>query len=421
MGKKKKHKLAILTSHVIQYQTPLFQKFAAFPDVDLTVYFCWDFGARKTYDPEFGKEIEWDIPFLSGFKYKFLKNLSSKPSPTFLGQINLGIILELWANRYDALMVFGWNSFTNWIAFFTAFLRGTPVLLLGENPLNQELLKPAWKRTVKKILFGKILFLLISALLYIGEQNKRFYKYYGVSGEKLFFVPYAVDNDRFITASKSLRAKRKSLRQEAGIPENATVILFVGKLIEKKRPMDLLRAYEMLANSKLQIANSKKRTVGNEKRFAASNSPLALVFVGDGALRPALERHVQEYDIPNVHFVGFKNQTELPKYYVISDVFVLPSGEGETWGLVVNEAMCSGLPVVVSDVAGCSSDLVLEGKNGYVIKCGDVETLHQRLLSLITNSKQRSQFGARSVAVIKRYSYEEDMVGITKALDQLAW
>lgn len=208
-----KYKLAILTSHPIQYQTPLFKKLAENSEIDLTVYFNWDFGVKNSYDREFGKEVKWDIPLLNGYKYKFLRNFSLMPSSGFWGQINLGIIKELIGGKYDTILIFGWNSFTNWLVFLTAFIFKISIILRGENPLNQEFLKPKWKIKVKKIILGN-LFKHIAAFLYIGEENRKFYKYYGVPKNKLVFVPYAIDNDRFMAASELLKGKRKMLRKK---------------------------------------------------------------------------------------------------------------------------------------------------------------------------------------------------------------
>ena len=177
------------------------------------------------------------------------------------------------------------------------------------------------------------------------------------------------------------------------------VILFLGKLIEKKRPMDLLRAYELLiTNNQLPIIPS-------------------LVFVGDGALRPDLETYVKEHDLNGVHFAGFKNQTEIPEYYAMADVFVLPSGPGETWGLVVNEAMCFGLPVIVSDMVGCGPDLVKDGENGYLFDLGDVEMLGNKLYGLVSNRDDIYRFGLMSTKKISGYTYIADVDGIKSSLD----
>ncbi len=393
-------KFAILTSHPIQYQIPLFQELAKNSKIDLTVYFCWKAGSQKEYyDKQFGRKIVWDLSLLDGYNYKFLNNFSLRSSSDFWGQINPGIIVELIKNHPDALLVYGWNSFTNWLVFTASFIRKIPVFLHSENPLNQELLKSKWKIKIKKIILGA-LFKFISAFLYIGEENKKFYQYYGVPEEKLFFVPYAVDNSRFIAVNKELRIKNYELRKKAGIGKSDVVILFVGKLIEKKRPMDLLKAYHQLI-----IHNSK---------FI-----IHLLFVGDGALRSELENYIKEHNLKNVHFTGFKNQTELPKYYAMADIFVLPSGVGETWGLVVNEAMCFSLPVIISDIVGCGKDLVKNEKNGYIFPVGDVKKIAEHLADLIKNPKRRKLFGEKSLNIIKNYNHDRDIDGILKTLDYL--
>jgi len=180
--------------------------------------------------------------------------------------------------------------------------------------------------------------------------------------------------------------------------KDQTVILFTGKLIEKKHPFDLLKAYQRAANN---------------------SSKVALVFVGDGALRPELEKYAKEHNLKNVHFVGFKNQTELPKYYTLADIFILPSGLGETWGLVVNEAMCFGLPIIVSDLVGCGPDLVKYGENGYIFPVRDIKKLTEYLLDLIQNPQKRKKFGKKSFEIIQNYSYEKGIEGILKAFSLL--
>lgn len=393
----KKYNLAILTSHPIQYQTPLFKKIAEHPEIDLTACFCWDFGVKASYDKEFGREIKWDTPLLEGYKYKFLKNFSLKPSSDFWGQINPEIIREIIKNRYDAILIFGWNSFSNWLAFATAFVIGTPILLRGENPLNQELLKDKWKIKIKKIILGG-LFRRIGAFLYMGEENKGFYQYYGAPEEKLFFCPYAVDNERFIKESEKQAVGRESFRRELNIDKNQIVILFLGKLIEKKRPFDLLKAYHRLATENQQ-----------------SGDKAVLVFVGAGNLRAPLEKYTKDNNLKNVHFVGFKNQTEVSKYYALADIFVLPSGMGETWGLVTNEAMCFGLPVVLSDLVGCARNLAKQGENGYTYPLGDTGRLADCLKNLINDNKRKS-FKKKSLKIIYNYSYEKNVNSILRAL-----
>ena len=392
-------RIVILVSHPIPYQAPLFRLLAADSSVQLSVLFCWQApGTGQYFDKEIGENIDWGADVLGGYSYRFLRNWSWRPSSEFWGQMNFGIISEIRKNKLDAVVIFGWNSFTNWLAFFTAFITNTKVFLRGESPLNQELLKAPWKLVIKKLIF-KPLFRHMSAFLYIGEENRKFYKYYGVPDEKLFFVPYAVDNERFMKMAKELKPKRSELRKKLlNIADDRPIILFLGKLIEKKRPMDLLKAFEIL-HTKYNILNTD------------------LVFVGDGALRPNLEMYVKERDLKGVHFAGFKNQTEIPEYYAMADVFVLPSGPGETWGLVVNEAMCFGLPVIVSDMVGCGPDLVRNGKNGFIFPLGDVGKLAGFLYQAISSGQNNKSFEIISPVIVGKYSYTTNINELRRVLN----
>ena len=391
-------KLAIFMSHPIQYQVPLLGKLAKNQQFDTHTYFYWDFGVKETYEADFRREIKWDIPILDGYKYSFLKNYSLRPSSRFWGEVNFGVIPEIFRRRYDAILVFGWGLFSNWLAILSALATGTRIILHGESPMNQEMCKKRNLKNLVRSMLLKQLFKRISAFLYIGKENKKFYEYFGVPQNKLFFAPYAVDNERYFEEEKSLPADKNILRKSAGIAENGPVILFVGKLSAKKRPMDLLKAYEILLGS-----------------WKNDIKPM-LIYVGDGPLRNELESYSADRGLTRVYFPGFKNQLELSSYYAIADVFVLPSGLGETWGLVVNEAMCFGIPVIVSDMAGCGADLVRQGENGFVFPLGSSEKLAHYLSEVLGNEDARKIFGKRSREIIENYSQEQDIRGIRAAL-----
>ena len=387
-----KHKLAILTSHPIQYQAPLFQLLAKQPEVDLTVYFCWDFGIKKeSLDAEFGKKIKWDLPLLDGYRYKLLNNFSLRPSDRFFGQINPGIIKELKKNNYNLIFIHGWNSVTNCLAIFSAWLFKIPIAIHGDNCFARELTKPPLKRKIKKIILSTI-FKRVNFFLYIGKEDRDFYKYHKVADDKLIFMPFAVDNKRFFAQSELLDSQ--SLRIKNGLKDEV-VILFSGKLVERKRPFDLLKAYHQL--------------------ITVNQQPTILIFVGDGVLRPELEKYVKENNIKTVRFAGFKNQTELPAFYKMADIFVIPSFH-EYWGLVVNEAMCFGLPIVASDTVGCIPDLVKENQNGLVYPTGDIDRLAETLGILINDPQKRAVFGGKSKEIIKNYSFDKDMEAILSVL-----
>ncbi len=393
-------KIAILIPRAGPTNAPLFRKLSEYPGVDLTVYYCSDFGVgREDFDSHFRQRINWGVSILKGYKYKFLKNLLPLKLSSSRGiWLNPGIIQELLRGNYDALLVHGWNYFTSWLAFLTSFITKTPILLHGENPLNQELLKSRLKRKFKKIILGWF-FKRVTAFLYIGEENRKFYQHYGVPESKLFFVPYAVDNKRYVSDARKLKPRKSELKSEIGIDPDKVAILFVGRLIEKKKSFDLLEAYETVTkNSQLKTSN------------------LALVFVGDGVLRSGLEDYTREHRLEDVYFAGFKNKPELWKYYALADIFVLPSGAGETWGIVVNEAMCFGLPVVVSDLVGSGPDLVRNGENGYTFPTGNIDVLSNNLKKLVEDDERRKKFGRKSSEIIQGYNHHEDIRGILRAV-----
>jgi len=394
----RRYKVAFLLSHPIQYFSPLFREMAKHPQIDFRVYYCSDESVKGMKDIGFGTDVKWDIPLLEGYNYKFLKNYSPKPSifAGFFGLINPAIINELRKEKYDALIVHGWNYLTHILAILSAKLYGIKILVRGENPLNQEFRKPYYKILLKKIILKNFLFRIIDSFLYMGHENKMFYKFYGVLEDKLFFVPYAVENERFVKSYEGLVKNKGELKNKIGISHDKVVILFSGKLIDKKRPLDLLMTYERL-----------------------QSEDKGLIYVGDGYLRSSLEKYARNKNLKDVHFLGFKNQTELPKYYVASDIFVLPSSVGETWGLVVNEAMCFHLPVIVSDMVGCAKDLVKHGENGFIFKVGDINELTECILKLLHEPELREKMGKRSLEIISKWSYKEDIEGILLALEYL--
>lgn len=382
-------KLAILATHPIQYQAPLFRALAAHPELDVKVYFCARDGAAEYFDAGFGRRVQWDVPLLEGYDHEFLPNWSPRPNPSrFAGVINPQIVARLRRDHPDALLLQGWSRTTEWIAMLAAFTTGIPVLFRTE----AHLLRPprGWRRVVKQAILPQAL-RRVHTCLAIGTLNYAFYRAYGVDEHRILQAPYAVDNDFFTAAADRLAPRRDALREKHGVPGAAPIILFAGKLIPQKAPMDLLRA------------------------FARAGAGARLVYVGDGALRDLLEKEAQALGVAErVIFAGFRNQSELPEWYALSDVFALPSTY-ETWGLVVNEAMCYGLPIVASDSVGAAADLV-DRENGAVFPTGDVDELAKQLTQILSDPEGRTVMGKRSRARIEAWSYRENVDAIVEAV-----
>ena len=385
------YKLAVLASHPIQYQAPLFRVLAQRPAIDLHVFYCRRIGWERYQDPGFGVTFSWDIPLLEGYKHTFLCNISPYVnSSRFFGVVNPGIVAAIWRGKFDAIWINGWALATNWIAWAGASALHVPILLRSE---TNGLAEPRGLRRGVKRMVLQTFFSRVAGFLAIGTHNENYYKSYGVPQERIFLTPYCVDNAFFMERARELAGQKRDLREKEGIPPDLPIILFCGKFQEKKRPLDLLRAFSLLNGQ----------------------PPAALVFVGDGALRPAMERFVAQHSLPHVYFLGFKNQKEIATYYAMADVLVLPSSD-ETWGLVLNEAMCCGLPVVASDKVGAAADLVREGVNGFIYPVGNVSALADRLQRVLADEQTRKEMGRQSREIISRWGIKEDIEGVLKAL-----
>jgi len=388
-------KLAVLCSHPIQYFAPLYRNLAGQAEIDLTVFYCSKQGAEPRLDPGFGQEVRWDIPLLQGYNYQFLPNQRRADRVGgFFSLINPAIIGEIRRGQWNALLMHGYFYATNWLAILAARTAGVPVLMRGESHLLDK--RPLGRSLAKKLVL-RHLFRLVDAALYIGTHNRAFYRHYGIPEEKLFFTPYAVDNDFFRQEATRLGPRRRELRQKFGVPDDRPLILFCGKLIPKKQPLLLLEAYASVRQE----------------------HPCALLFAGDGPLRGEVERATACQNIADVHISGFLNQREVSQAYVAADIMVLPSAWEETWGLVLNEAMNFALPVVATDRVGGALDLIREGENGFVVPHNNAEVLARALKQIVKDSFLRIRLGLRSREIIQGWGLREVVQGITQASSNL--
>lgn len=391
-------RLAYLVSHPIQYQAPLLRYIARDPAIDLHVLFLSDRSVDMYRDPGFGVDIKWDVALLDGYEHSFLPTLRKTDKTTFWQPFVYGLWSRLKGGRFDALWVHGYSHQANLRAFAIAKILGLQVFLRTEATLRAKE-KPRLDSWLKEK-FLRILYRNTDAFLAIGTLNRRHYLSYGVPEDRIFMMPYAVDNKLFMDGAEAARANHMDLRDELHLEPDRPVILFVSKLIGRKRPGDLLRAYERLATS------------DGEEPWPY------LVYVGTGEEEARLEKRANLSGWSSIRFLGFKNQTELPRYYELCDVFVLPS-EFETWGLVVNEAMAAGKPVIVTEGVGCGSNLVRDGENGYVVPVGDISLLADRIDRLTSDSALARRMGESSRRRILTWSFKQDLSGLQAALSTL--
>ena len=395
--------LAYLVSHPIQYQAPLLKRISAEPDIRLSVIYLSDRSAGRYSDPGFGINVEWDSDLLSGYEYRVICPDDAKPSLdsrewSRSQQVKAIATLRrvLREGRYDALWVHGYRSPVMFAGVLAAKQLGIRVLIRGESQIETTTAHSLPSRMLRRVALPRI-FRLGDAFLAVGTRNKAFYRSNGVPAERIFLMPYAVDNAFFRTGAIAARPGRAALLRDLNLEPHRPVILSVGKLIDIKRPHDLLAAYAAVAGG-----------TGEEARAS-------LVFVGDGPGRGTLEREVAQRGLSAVRVTGFRNQRELPRFYDLCDVFVLPSAF-EPWGLAVNEAMNAARPVVVSDASGCADDLVVEGSTGFTFPAGDVGALARTVGALLQSPELARTMGDAALGHISGWDFEADVIGLRAAL-----
>ena len=374
-------RLGVLSTHPVQYQAPLYRALAARGDVDLTVFYAH----RPTPEQqgnEFGVAFEWDTDLLGGYHSVFLNNRAATRGIGFGGFDTPEIGGHISRGCFDAFVVNGWHARSYLQGIVGCWRSGTPVMVRGDSYLlpNERPLKRALKGRLYPFFLRRL-----DACLSVGTLSEEYFRYYGA--RRIYRVPHFVDNEFFATIGRTGRT-RENLRAQWKIPRDAFVCSFVGKLIPRKRPLDLVRA--------------------------AARNGVHLIFAGDGAIRAECEREAHRLGV-SATFLGFVNQSGLPDVHACADVFSLPS-EIETWGLVVNEAMASGLPVVVADTVACGRDLVIEGETGFVHRVADVDSLARVLAATREASASGRRMGESARSFIQRYNANSSADALVQAV-----
>lgn len=378
-----------VATHPIQYQVPLFQAVERAGVLDFEVVFIQRLNPQQQ-GVGFGVAFEWDIPLLEGYRWRMAEGVAGRGGLEGFAATRLQHPVQgLRRARPDVLVLSGWHAWPLVQLLLAARCLGIPVVMRGEaNALR--------KRPLRARAAHRVLLALCRAFLCIGKGNEAFYRGYGVQSSRLFPAPYFVDNARFHAAAQQLELRRDELRARWGIRPDAVCFLYAGKLEPKKRILDLL--------------------VALEQACARTPAPMHVLVVGTGVLMDEARERAAARGLP-VHFAGFLNQTEMPAAYVAADALVLPSDYGETWGLVVNEAMACGRPALVSDRVGCGPDLIVAGQTGDTFPFGDVDALAQRLVDWAQDASRLRAMGARArERVMEGYSVERAVAGLHAAV-----
>jgi glycosyltransferase involved in cell wall biosynthesis len=384
-------RIAIVTTHPIQYQAHWFRALAVHPDLDLEVFFCHQATPKQQADAGFGVEFDWDIPLLDGYQYRWLNNVARTPSLDHFGGLDTPEIRDIVrSGRYDAVINCGWHRKSYWQSILACLRTRTPVMVRSDSHLHTDrsLLKSAVKFAGYNAFIPRM-----DACLAVGKWAREYFLHFNARQDRIFLVPHAVDEKRFREAVTRLTPCRQQLRDEWKLPQDSVVFLWAAKFISKKRPLDFVRA--------LSLASEKSSVVHG-------------LMVGDGPLRTESEDWARAHRAP-VTFAGFLNQSEIVKAYVAADVLVLPSDGGETWGLVVNEAMACSLPCIVSDRVGCGPDLITPD-TGAVFRLGDVQQLAALMNDFAADRSALKKRGEAASQKIKDYSTDVAVNGVIQAV-----
>ena len=290
-------------------------------------------------------------------------------SNKFLGGAVQGIGPALQSFKPDVALILGWHHPSLVQALLTCRLKGVPIVMRGES--NNLRHRPIVARLAHRLLFAQC-----DAFLAIGSANAALYSEAGVSANKIFMARYFVDNEFFSRQYSKFHPDRTTLRSGFGVPQDLTCFCFVGKLEQKKRVTDFIAAF---------------------RSALEKDSTISALIVGSGEMEEKAKAEAR--DLP-IAFAGFLNQSEISKAYVCADVLVLPSDYGETWGLVVNEGMVSGLPCLVSSRVGCAHDLARDEETGFIFEFGDIADMAEKMVRLSAKPELRRALGDRARSVV---------------------
>jgi glycosyltransferase involved in cell wall biosynthesis len=361
-----KKRLAIIVSHPIQYYTPLYKRLARRNDIEIKVFFTWHAGHAAVEDRGFKTSVAWDIPLTEGYEFEVVPNVSSHPGTHhFFGLRNPSLVEQVLTWRPDVVHITGWAWFSHLLALRAFRKKEIPTLFRGDsNLLGHAPRGPRWwiKRALLKHVYSWP-----NGFLVVGAANRAYYEAFGVEQSRLFPCPHSIDVTRFAEPADVFEQEAAQWRLELGIAPDQRVILFAGKFERIKRPIELMRTVQTMADPRV-----------------------VLVLIGDGELKAEINA-LAAAKPERFRVLPFQNQSRMPVVYRLGDVFVLPSAS-ETWGLAVNEALACGRPVLVTDRVGCAADVV-DASCGRVYSMADPSSLVLALSDMIGDQNRLSKMG----------------------------
>ena len=375
-------RVAILVGVPTPYREPLFERLAGCEHYEPLVLYCREKQPSQNW--------KLDKP---AYPAVYLENYAPRSwhGHLMIGAINPGVGRELRAFRPDAVIIYGYSSATTIQAILWADRHRVPVLMRSDSNVLEEDGKPPHLLAVKR-LFLRWLTQRATGFLTVGTSNSQYWLRYGAKPEQIFLARYAVDNDYFRSQAALHRACRRQIREEYGWRQRY-LLLFVGRLVAVKGVDVLIEAV---------------------RRISAARSDIGLLLVGEGPERESLEKQAQ--GLPQVFFLGFRDWKDLPRFYAAADLFVLPS-RVDQWGLVVNEAMASGLPVLATRKVGAGRDLIVESETGFVVPEDDTEAMASAIDRACRSVEGLRAMGERAQQAVECWNYDATLSGFYQALN----
>ncbi len=382
-------KLAVITTHAIQYYAPVFKLLHQRQNIEIKVYYTWGEGSQKKHDPGFNKTVNWDISLLDNYPYEWVKNTAKTPgSHGFKGVVNPELIEKIKAYNPDAILVYGW-AYQGHLKVLRYFKNKVPIYFRGDSTLLND------KKNFKSLLrsfFLKWVYSHVDHAFYVGSNNKSYFKKFGLKETQLSFAPHAIDNDRFKAGHNS---EVQKLRESLKITDEDILIVYAGKFEPVKNLKTLLTAFSAIKQTNVH-----------------------LLLVGNGPDEKDLRQQAETNEIKRLHFLDLVNQSYIPVIYHAADLFCLPS-ISESWGLAINEAMACGKAILTSNKVGCAADLVFPGKNGDIFEAGNITDLTKKLIALMQKGKtELLKMGEISADLISTWDFETQARAIEEKLDE---
>ena len=370
-------RLVILTEIIAPYRIPVFNTLADREDVDLHVIFLSETDHSMRKWRVYAEEIHFSYEVLPSWRRRLGK---------YNILVNQSVTSALERARPEVMVCGGYNYLASWQAQRWANRNRVPFLLWCESTASDQRRGHVLVESLKEKFLGRCDGFVVpgqSALEYVRQMER--------ASRRVFVAPNAVDVNLFSMGERKAQARAEQLRGELGLP--LRYFLFVGRLVEAKGVFDLLEAYGDLS--------------------AELRAEVGLVLAGDGPQRADFESVARSIFPGTVHFAGFVHRDELASYYGLAECFVLPT-HTDPWGLVVNEAMACGLPVICTQVAGCAADLVRG--NGRTVAARDVQQLAMAMQEIATDPELRDRMSGESRELIRQYSPEACAAGLAEAV-----